>query len=53
MANSLGFDIIDLAIIDGIECVGKYGEGKIVYWPIEREGSGFTQLFKNFSRWIE
>lgn len=52
-ANDLGFDVVDLAIVDGVECVGKRGTEGVVYWPLEKEGSGFEQLFKGFSRWIE
>ena len=53
MANALGFDVVDLAIIDGKECVGKQAEYGVIYWPIDVEGSGFTQLFKGFSRWVK
>jgi hypothetical protein len=53
VANALGFDIVDLAVVDDVECVGKQGDNGVVYWPIDVEGSGFTQLFKGFSRWVE
>jgi hypothetical protein len=52
----MGFDgIIDLAVINGIECVGKkwpQEPNQTIYWPIQREGSGFERLARGFSTWI-
>jgi len=47
LMRGLGFDIYDVACLYGKELVAKKCEdGYIIWWPMEREGSGFTQLFK-------
>lgn len=48
LMNCLDFNIADITYVNGIELVGKkmIDSEEIIYWPIEREGSGFTQLFK-------
>jgi len=45
--NGLDFDIHDIDYRDGQELVCKKGQdGSTAWWEIEREGSGFTSLFK-------
>lgn len=51
LARNMDFDIHDFALINGIECIAKKTwDGDYIYWPIEREGSGFERIFKGFSR---
>jgi len=47
--NDAGFDIADISVcaMTGKELVGKRcTDGDMIYWPIEKEGSGFVDLFK-------
>lgn len=53
-ARCMDFDVHGFAVFEGIECVRKKcNDGGYIWWPLEKEGSGFTQLFKGFSKkWI-
>lgn len=45
--RGLDFDIHDIAYINDQEMVAKKGQdGSVIWWEMEREGSGFTRLFK-------
>jgi len=46
--NYLDFMIHDIALIDGKEFVAKKwpGDDEVTWWPMEKEGSGFEQMFK-------
>lgn len=46
LMNDLDFQIADIKCENGIELVGKRClDGSVIYWPMENEGSGFTDLF--------
>jgi hypothetical protein len=43
----LGLDIYDIAYVNDQELVAKKcQDGSIIWWPMEKEGSGFERLFK-------
>lgn len=45
--NHLDFEIADVSYENGFELVGKKRQdGEIIWWHMEREGSGFERLFK-------
>lgn len=48
LMNSLDFSIADITYINGQELVAKkmIESNAVVWWEMEREGSGFVQLFK-------
>lgn len=51
LARSMDFDVYGFAVIDGREYVQKKTQdGDFIWWPLETEGSGFTRLFKGFSK---
>lgn len=51
-ARSLDFDVYGFGVQLGYQVVLKKTlEGDYIWWPIEKEGSGFTRLFKGFSRY--
>jgi len=51
-ARNFDFDIHDLAVINGVECVAKKmnDSESYIYWPLEKEGSGCYHLLKGFSK---
>ena len=47
LMNALDFSIHDIAVINGREMVAKKCQnGRVVWWNMEVEGSGFERLFK-------
>jgi hypothetical protein len=51
MMKCLDFDIHDIGLVAGKEFVAKKcRDGRIVWWAMEVEGSGFERLFKGSIR---
>lgn len=45
--RGLDFDVYDVAYIDEREMIAKKTrDGNVIWWEMEKEGSGFTHLFK-------
>ena len=50
--NNMGFEIVDIAYINGVELVAKRmnDSTQIIWWDIKVEGSGFNSFFKGSIR---
>lgn len=46
--KNMGFDVLDIAYINGVELVAKKmnDSDQIVWWDIKVEGKGFSKFFK-------
>lgn len=47
LMNALDFSIEDIEVMNGREMVAKKcQDGRVIWWNMEVEGSGFERLFK-------